>query len=194
MGNEQEFGRRRFMKESIFSIARTAREYIKHRDALSEQTALVPRMDWLRPPGAVEESLFLQRCTGCADCIEACPYGSIAKSPVDGFPVIFPNQTPCHLCEDFPCIGVCETDALLPVVDRTHIRMGMAEVSHGICTAGQGCHACVTRCPTQALAMDFGALKVDVIAERCVGCGLCEHVCHTVNDRIAIKVTPARFL
>jgi ferredoxin-type protein NapG len=42
--------------------------------------------------------------------------------------------------------------------------------------------------------MDFDAMQLVVTAERCVGCGLCEQVCKTVNDKIAIRVTPARLL
>jgi len=42
--------------------------------------------------------------------------------------------------------------------------------------------------------MDFHALHLVVAPERCVGCGMCEQICKTVNDRIAIKVTPARNL
>jgi len=42
--------------------------------------------------------------------------------------------------------------------------------------------------------MNFEAFSVVVEADRCVGCGICEQVCRTVNDTIAIKVTPARLL
>ena len=47
---------------------------------------------------------------------------------------------------------------------------------------------------TDALSMDFDAQRLVVAVERCVGCGLCEQVCRTVNDHIAIKVTPFRWL
>ena len=42
--------------------------------------------------------------------------------------------------------------------------------------------------------MDFSALRLVVAQERCVGCGMCEQICKTVNDRVAIKVMPARNL
>ena len=42
--------------------------------------------------------------------------------------------------------------------------------------------------------MDFDQQRLVVTAERCVGCGLCEQVCLTVNDRVAIRVTPVRLL
>ncbi len=194
MASEPEYGRRRFIKESVLSIAKTAHEYVKHRDASVEPVKAAPRTDWLRPPGAVEEALFIERCTRCADCIKACPYGSIKFDAQDGSPVIFPDEIPCQLCIDFPCIAACETDALLPVSGREQVNMGRASVSHRDCTAGQGCHACVSRCPTNALVMDFELFRLDVSEMRCVGCGICEQTCQTVNDRIAIRVTPARLL
>jgi ferredoxin-type protein NapG len=193
MANDPQYGRRRFLKDSVWSLARTAHEFVKHRDAPPEQP--VPqfnRTDWLRPPGAAAEALFGERCTRCGDCLKACPYGSIKAHPVDGLPIILPDETPCWLCADFPCIEVCETEALLPVVAVQDVRMGIAKISQHDCTAGQGCNACVSRCPVQALAMDFEDLRLQMLEDRCVGCGLCEQTCKTVNDRIAIRVVPAR--
>jgi|SRR5579885_1977202 ferredoxin-type protein NapG len=195
MAADPQYGRRNFLKDSAFSFLKTAQEYVKHRDASREKPKPTEpvRQDWLRPPGAVGEALFLERCTQCGDCIEACPFESIKAAP-GGTPVLFPDESPCHLCDDFPCIAACETDALLPVFSREEVRMGLAVVTHRLCTAGQGCHACVSSCPTEALSMDFGAFRLDVRADRCVGCGHCEMVCRTVNDKIAIRVLPARLL
>ena len=62
MSDDPEYGRRRFFKESVLSFARTAHEFVKHRDAAPEAKPMeVHRTDWLRPPGAVEEALFLER-------------------------------------------------------------------------------------------------------------------------------------
>lgn len=189
------YGRRDFFKDSVVSVAKAAQEFSKHQQAALEQPAPAPvRTDWLRPPGAVGETLFLERCTQCGDCGKVCPYGSITFHPQNRTPVIFADQVPCYLCEDVPCIAACATEALLPVEGRGQIRMGLASVSHRDCTAGQGCHACASKCPTDALSMDFGTQRLVVAAERCVGCGLCEQVCRTVNDRVAIRVTPYRLL
>jgi ferredoxin-type protein NapG len=177
------------------SVAKAAQEFAKHQEVVPEQPAPPPvRTDWLRPPGAADEALFLERCTKCGDCAKVCPYGSITFHPQNGTPVIFADQMPCYLCEDVPCIAACATEALLPVEGREQIRMGLAVVSHRICTAGQGCHACASKCPTDALSMDFGTQRLVVTTERCVGCGLCEQVCQTVNDHVAIRVTPFRLL
>jgi ferredoxin-type protein NapG len=191
MATDPKYGRRDFFKDSVLSVAKAAKEYAAHVDAVPEKPAAPMRTDWLRPPGAAAEPLFLEQCTKCNDCVKACPHDSIV-SHLDGTPVIFPDEVPCYLCDDTPCIAACATDALLPVAGRADVRMGLAIVNHRLCTAGQGCHACVSRCPTDALDLDFNAQRLVVAAERCVGCGQCEHVCRTVNDHIAIRITPFR--
>lgn len=193
MASNPSYGRRDFLKDSVLSVAKAAQEFAKQRDAKPEAPPPA-RTDWLRPPGAAEEAQFLERCTKCSDCIEACPPGAIVAQVAGGTPVMFADQSPCLLCEDFPCIAACATDALLPVERVADVRMGLASVTHRLCTAGQGCHACVSKCPTNALAMDFDSLRLAIHAEACVGCGMCESVCKTVNDHVAIRVTPARQL
>ena len=194
MATDPKYGRRDFFKDSVLSVAKAAREYSTQSEAVPEKPAAAMRTDWLRPPGAVSEVLFLDRCTKCNDCAKACPHGSIVFHQQDSTPVIFPDQTPCYLCEDIPCIAACATEALLPVAGRDEVRMGMAVINHRLCTAGQGCHACVAKCPTDALSMDFDGQRLVVTTERCVGCGMCEQVCRTVNDHIAIKVNPSRLM
>lgn len=195
MATNPSYGRRDFLKDSVFSTVKAAQELVKEVDGpRTEQAPTQVRLDWLRPPGAVEEPLFLERCTKCSDCLEACPPHAIVVHPNDGTPVLYADQSPCLLCEDFPCVTACAADALLPVEHSRQVRMGMAVISHRHCTAGQGCHACVSRCPTDALSMDFASLTLSVMTEACVGCGMCEMVCKTVNDHVAIQVVPARHL
>jgi ferredoxin-type protein NapG len=193
VATDPKYGRRDFFKDSVISVAKAAKEFSSHADGVPEKPVPVMRTDWLRPPGAAGEAIFLERCTKCSDCMKACPHQSIVIHQ-DGTPVIFPDQMPCYLCDDTPCIAACATEALLPVGSVQEARMGMAVVNHRLCTAGQGCHACVSKCPTDALAMDFDAQRLVVSGERCVGCGMCEHICRTVNDHIAIRVTPLRLM
>ena len=188
-------GRRNFIRQSVVSVGVTVHEYIKHSDATPVTKVPDPipeRTDWLRPPGAVEEREFLQRCTKCGDCLDACPYSAIQHHHHDETPILFAEDSPCLLCQDFPCISVCETEALLPVRDQSDVNMGLAVVSHRECTAANGCHACVSKCPTEALSMSFSNFQIGVDQRRCVGCGICQQVCKSVNDRVAIKVLPAR--
>lgn len=193
MAIDPKYGRRDFFKDSVISVAKAAKEFSSHADAVPEKPAPAMRTDWLRPPGAVGEAIFLERCTKCSDCMKACPHESIVIHQ-DGTPVIYPDQMPCYLCDDTPCIAACATEALLPVGSVNEARMGVAVINHRLCTAGQGCHACVSKCPTDTLTMDFDAQRLVVAVERCVGCGMCEHVCRTVNDHIAIRVTPFRLM
>ncbi|MDT7044156.1 4Fe-4S dicluster domain-containing protein [Candidatus Nitronereus thalassa] len=192
---EAVYGRRNFLKQSAVSLGVTVQEFVKHRDAKPPvQEKPVPiRSDWLRPPGAVGESLFLERCTACGDCVDVCPHDSIQVSQQDERPVIFADQTPCYACEDLPCIDACETEALLPPKgDVSEVKLGIAKVNPRKCTASQGCNACVSKCPTSAITMDFSVFALSVNEEVCVGCGICEYICGSVNDRIAIKVMPIR--
>lgn len=191
---QYEYGRRHFLKDSLVSVVKTAHEFTKHRDAPTEEPPPLVREDWLRPPGAVSESMFLERCTRCSDCVKACPYGSITVDPRNGSPILFADQTPCYLCDDMPCIAACGTDALVTVEGIESVRMGVAMVSQKACTAEQGCNACVSQCPTYALSMDFDLLRIMVSGEQCVGCGICEYTCKSVNDRVAITVKPTRSL
>ena len=198
MAEEFDKERREFLKQSVLSVGKTVYEYYEQqKDAPAEAgpkaAPVKVRADWLRPPGAVDEELFLSRCTKCGDCLPACPYASIKNDLATGYPVIFANESPCHLCDDFPCISACETEALLPVGDRAEVRMGLAVVSRADCTADQGCRFCLSKCPVGALSVDFLDAYPVVDQEKCVGCGICEQVCSGVNDHIAIKVISGRF-
>lgn len=190
MSTEEEYGRRQFFRDSVTSVARAAYEFHRHAEAppAPEPIPERPRTDFLRPPGAVEETLLLDRCTRCQDCAKACPHDSIRFSKVDGSPLIFVDQTPCYLCAELPCSSACATGALIAPESPEQVRMGVAVISERFCTAGQGCHACVSKCPVEAISMDFAEMRLQLDAERCVGCGVCEFICRSVNDKVAIRV------
>ncbi len=144
----------------------------------------VTRAAYLRPPGALDGPAFLNACTRCTDCLEACPYDSIRRlggefGAASQTPAIIPSESPCYLCEDTPCIAACETGALQPI-DRADARMGLAVIELNKCyqAMGQPCDYCVTRCPLRGEAIRFddrGWPQVD--ESRCVGCGVCDYLC-----------------
>ena len=151
----------------------------------------------LRPPGAVDEDEFNQKCIRCRKCEEVCPYDSIKMTDLAygaraGTPVIFPREEPCYLCDDLPCIDVCPTEALAPVENRKDIKMGVAKIDTSICFAYNGilCRACYERCPIYGEAITLEKELYPVVHEDlCVGCGICEKVCPVVP--VAVTITSA---
>lgn len=150
--------------------------------------------DPLRPPGALFESIFLDTCQRCGHCVDVCPRQAIA--PLDeswggaaGTPAIVPRDAPCVVCEGLECTTVCPSGALtrLAVFD---VQMGTAVLLESCVTLrGEPCAQCVVACPVPgALANPSGRPEVD--AARCIGCGVCEHVCPTVTPSIVVE--PAR--
>ncbi len=66
-----------------------------------------------RPPGALDEVDFLDKCTGCDACMAACPHNLIFIEDLDKRdPIIYPQDNPCLMCASYPCISACETWAL----------------------------------------------------------------------------------
>ncbi len=150
----------------------------------------------LRPPGAIFEDLFVDRCTHCGKCVEVCPRQAIALLPDEfgraaGTPAIVARAAPCVVCEGLQCTKACPSGALLRVA-TFDVQMGTAVVDATRCTTfhGQACAACVTACPVPGALAQDGAGHPAVDASRCIGCGVCENVCPT--PMASITVEPAR--
>jgi len=182
----------------------------------------------LRPPAALKEDEFLKTCIKCGLCAEACynrpsnidketgkPRPStliMAKAEDDvtiGTPYFIPRETPCYMCEDIPCVPVCPSGALDPLLvtndkhelDPTMMDMGIAVVDPNSCIAFWGiqCDACYRACPLLDVAIKLeydrnertgkhAFLKPVVEMNACTGCGLCEQAC--VTEKAAIFVLP----
>lgn len=143
----------------------------------------------LRPPGAVEESAFLDGCTKCEACILACPHDAIIKAPARfrraaETPMIDPLRQPCWMCEGYPCIDACEPGVLRHDVPK---QMGTARIETFSCLAYQGtfCTVCHEQCPVEG-AIELCEGKPQVIEERCTGCGVCQHVCPAPANAILL--------
>ena len=146
-----------------------------------------PVVPWVRPPGALEESAFLDACTRCDACILACPHLVIRKAGpengkgVAGTPVIVPAEAPCVPCEGLPCVAACAPGALRAPKDGSRPVIGLAVVDAGRCymAAGQPCDYCEARCPERPRAItarERGA-AASVDGDACTGCGICAQIC-----------------
>ena len=175
------------------------------------------RAELLRPPGALAEQEFLQRCIKCSLCQQACPtnalHPAIAVAGVEGFwtPVLIPRRGWCEFaCTR--CGEVCPTGAIteLTTARKTGldgapaVRIGTAFVDHGRClpwAMATPCIVCEEMCPTSPKAIwleevvergrDGRPVRLQrprVDPQRCVGCGICEHRC-PVGELAAIRVS-----
>jgi ferredoxin-type protein NapG len=196
-------GRRAFFKETFSYFGNAVSEIVKNKvEAVAKKNAESPSSSktrrYIRPPGAVSEEEFIALCSKCDECIKICPHESIRKlnkdfDIADGTPIIIPEETPCYLCEDYACIKACKDGALVEVETSEQVSMGKASINEDNCMAygAQFCEQCVRNCPVPD-AIYLEDIKPVVRREKCVGCGICENVCNTVNQPIAIRVSPVQ--
>jgi MauM/NapG family ferredoxin protein len=181
---------------------------------------------FVRPPGSVPEPEFLQMCIRCGECFKACPYNvlqpmSFMQQGLEGLwtPYVVADHAGCApSCN--ACGEVCPTGAIraLPLEEKRVARMGLAIVNEKTCLPfvnREACQLCVDECASAGYhAIEFtrvhtkiddngqpiegsGHLAPVVLADKCVGCGLCQMQCYQFNvkqkgllDLSAIIVEP----
>lgn len=184
-------------RRSFFRRAagKAAKHVVEEADARFEARA----SRWIRPPWARPELEFVLACTRCDACIKACPHDVLFPLPasygadVALTPALDVLDGGCHLCEDWPCVSVCEPAALrLPEVKEEVTgegggtgsapglfpKLAYAEINTADCLPYQGpeCGACEGSCPVPgALVWDDTRPIIDM--DYCVGCGLCRAAC-----------------
>ena len=152
---------------------------------------------FLRPPGAKQADEFETLCSRCGECAKACPVKCIQLDNTTqiggGYPYIVPALAPCVVCDELACMKACPSGALT-LVDKFHIRMGLAKVNHDSCLRqhGEDCRLCLESCPIgeQAIVVSQTTGRVLVKPGGCVGCGMCEQACPT--QPTSIDIQPAR--
>ncbi|MDP6849481.1 MAG: 4Fe-4S dicluster domain-containing protein [Planctomycetota bacterium] len=152
----------------------------------------------LRPPGASNELDFLAACIRCGQCVQVCPHESLSlqdlwSGPSAGSPEVDSRNNPCRLCEgldELLCIEICPSGALAEVQDRRSIRMGTAVIDEERCLAfnKQICRACWHACPFLDEAIQLKRNRPVIVADICVGCGICDWACLT--EPSSIRMVP----
>jgi ferredoxin-type protein NapG len=163
----------------------------------------------LRPPGAVEEKMFMELCIRCSRCIEVCPYDSIHRADLYeklqiGTPYIFADHKACYLC--MKCPEVCPTGALNPELQEgRNVRMGIAVINQETCLnfnyykdemegvsrtgTAQLCATCYNVCPYTDEAIILDKFILPVVTDKCTGCGICVEKCPNSPEK-SISVVP----
>lgn len=161
----------------------------------------------VRPPAALQEEEFVNRCVRCGNCMKVCPTNGLQpvsfQSGLQGVwtPQLVPEigycEYNCTLCGN-----TCPTGAIRRLsLDQKHVTvLGIAKVDRSICipwVENRQCVVCEEHCPTPDKAIklkkdivsDAAVLRPLVDGNLCVGCGICQTKCPT-RPRRAIKVLP----
>jgi ferredoxin len=161
---------------------------------------------FIRPPGALPEEDFMDKCIRCLECVRICESNGRCLQPAGFDQNILHLWTPiakmregyceynCNLCG-----LVCPTDAILqlPVEVKQKTPMGLAHFDKNLCIPferHEDCIVCEEHCPTPDKAIKFeikesilpdGNQKMVkypyVIRDLCIGCGICEEKCPLPN-------------
>ena len=150
----------------------------------NEETALTD----LRPPWAINETDFTQRCTRCAECINRCPEDIIEKGD-GGFPVIDFHKGECTFCKE--CVDACSEAALILTDASTPWTLKASVEEHCLSRNGIHCMSCSDECELQAIHFQLNnqGISFPIVDETaCTGCGACFRVCPVS----AISISPAK--
>lgn len=133
----------------------------------------------LRPPWAVNESLFIRLCNSCGDCITSCPTSILIKGRA-GFPVVDFSKGECEFCGQ--CVAACHTGALERTQFPDEVPWLLKAVIGDRCITYQGvvCRSCVEQCDAHAIMFQLSAGRVpqpQLADARCTGCGACVSIC-----------------
>ena len=160
----------------------------------------------IRPPAALEEGEFLDRCIRCGNCMKVCITNGLQPCLFEtGFEGIWTPQLVPEIgyCEYHCtlCGHVCPTGAIKPLTqkEKAQTKIGLAVIDQTIClpwAQGKECIVCEEHCPISTKAIKLGRDQATGLArpyvdkDLCVGCGICQTKC-PVRPVRAIRVVPA---
>ena len=156
----------------------------------------------VRPPGALPETEFLDRCVRCQECVKICSstggclQPSLLESGWEGIwsPIVNARHGYCEYNCNL-CGQVCPSQAIHPLDLNTkkRIRMGTAYFDKSRCIPwyrGEDCLVCEEHCPLPEKAIKFdirearrpdGTMRIVkfpyVDESLCIGCGICVTKC-----------------
>lgn len=138
-----------------------------------------PSTPQLRPPWAIAEESFEQRCTRCGDCLSVCPT-RILRPGAGGFPVVEFSLGECSFCGE--CVSACVPGALKRIPEQIPWQMSALIGDRCVARSGVECRVCGEVCDARAIGFRprIGGValpELDVLA--CTACGACISTCPT---------------
>ncbi|MBN1621312.1 MAG: 4Fe-4S dicluster domain-containing protein [Endomicrobiales bacterium] len=162
----------------------------------------------IRPPGALPENEFVQRCIRCGNCMKVCITNVLQPTLLEsGWQGVWTPylsnkiaycEYKCTLCGQ-----VCPTGAIkkLREEEKTKTKIGTAHVHKRRCLVweyGTECLVCEEHCPvskkaikTEKITLANGKTILAPVVDKdlCIGCGICENKC-PASPLKAIEVVP----
>lgn len=201
-----DFERRQFLTTTVSSLIAVGLFSVGLKNRNDKQRLI-------RPPGAVPEDLFLEKCIRCQACVRICASNGRCLQP-DAIhssvnelwaPIAVMREGYCEFNCNL-CGQVCPTEAILPltVVQKHKVPIGLAYFDKNLCIPfidNRDCIVCEEHCPTPDKAIKFELItrklpngserqikQPYVIKDLCIGCGICETKC-PLPDKPAIFIT-----
>ena len=131
----------------------------------------------IRPPWHCDEIMFVEKCTRCSKCIEACPE-NIIQADKHGFPVINFNVGECTFCA--ACAQECESHAIQSDTTSKPWRISAFITDYCLPLKGVVCGRCADECEISAISLRLvaGGIAIPRLNnQQCTGCGACYLVC-----------------
>ncbi len=139
----------------------------------------------LRPPWAIKEKAFIEKCTRCDDCIQVCPEKILVQGDA-GFPTVDFKRGECTFC--FECAKACQTGALSQQLAESSSKKRVANAwqldvrfNHKCLSMNAVvCRVCGECCDAEAINFKLkvgGISEPQIALDDCTGCGACLSVC-----------------
>lgn len=152
-----------------------------------------------RPPGSVEEDIFLVLCQSCSACVDACQQQVIEMN--EGYPQLNLDFNHCSHCGG--CANVCPSGAIVSISSLSQMRsenidlhlqqaradIGLRPIFSKSCNHrfSGSCNSCAKACPEGAIHLISHQLP-SVNDAACVGCGQCRSACFIGAIQLIFKV------
>jgi len=140
----------------------------------------------IRPPWALPEAQFIDRCTRCGECIKACPY-TIIKEGRGKFPLVDFSLHGCNFCRQ--CLDVCEPKALTDTNAEDSPWLLKASILPACLSLNAVvCRSCGEACEERSISFRLepgGIARPQLDIETCTGCGECFAVCPVKSVEIS---------